>query len=294
MTGMRGVSDLGILYPCGQCHDHHESKYSEEAVSPHVDATICNAMLWLVFCALSGTGLLLAFRLPPGSRGGRGLSALGWDRHEWGDLHAWISYAFLALILLHMALHWRWFWQIAARRRSWPLVAGDRRGNFAYFTDSLQPVKQEKDRKKDEAVRGSVAAPASDDDRLAPAMAGCHAGGMLTVYVYQKCSTCRDALKWLDENGIAHQVKMIRETPPTPAELKTALDAFGGELRKIFNTSGMDYRALGFKDQLPTMSESAAFELLSKNGNLVKRPFLIGEGKALVGFKVDQWRKTLA
>ena len=46
---------------------------------------------------------------------------------------------------------------------------------------------------------------------------------MLTVYVYQKCSTCRDALKWLDDHGIAHQVKAIRETPPTPAELKTAL-----------------------------------------------------------------------
>lgn len=116
---------------------------------------------------------------------------------------------------------------------------------------------------------------------------------MLTVYVYQKCSTCRDALKWLDEKGIAHQVKMIRETPPTPTELKTALDAFGGGLRKIFNTSGMDYRALGLKDQLPTMSECAAFELLSKNGNLVKRPFLIGEGKVLVGFKVDQWEKAL-
>ena len=117
---------------------------------------------------------------------------------------------------------------------------------------------------------------------------------MLTVYVYQKCSTCRDALKWLDQQGIAHQVKAIRETPPSPAELKTALDAFGGDLRKIFNTSGMDYRALGLKDQLPIMSESAAFELLSKNGNLVKRPFVIGEGKVLVGFKADQWVKSLA
>jgi arsenate reductase len=116
---------------------------------------------------------------------------------------------------------------------------------------------------------------------------------MLTIYVYQKCSTCRDALKWLDQQGIAHQVKAIRETPPSPAELKTALNASGGDLKKIFNTSGMDYRALGLKDQLPTMSESAAFELLSKNGNLVKRPFLIGEGKVLVGFKADQWVKSL-
>jgi arsenate reductase len=116
---------------------------------------------------------------------------------------------------------------------------------------------------------------------------------MLTVYVYQKCSTCRDALKWLDQHQIAYEVKAIRETPPTSAELTAALRAFGGDLRKIFNTSGMDYRALGLKDQLPTMSEVAALDLLSKNGNLVKRPFLIGDGKVLVGFKEPDWGKTL-
>ena len=116
---------------------------------------------------------------------------------------------------------------------------------------------------------------------------------MLTVYVYQKCSTCRDALKWLHARGIPHQVKAIRETPPTPAELAAALKAFGGDLRKIFNTSGIDYRALGLKEQLPTMRESEAFDLLSKNGNLVKRPFLIGQGKVLVGFKPPDWENAL-
>ena len=116
---------------------------------------------------------------------------------------------------------------------------------------------------------------------------------MITIYCYQKCSTCRDALKWLDEKGIAHQVKAIRETPPSPAELGTALEALGGDMKRIFNTSGMDYRALGMKDKLPGMSELEAFDLLSKNGNLVKRPFLIGEGKVLVGFKVAEWEKAL-
>jgi hypothetical protein len=85
---------------------------------------IANLLLWLLFCIMAGTGLLLAYRLPPGSRGGHGLSALGWSRHEWGDLHFWISLAFLALILVHMGLHWRWFWQIACRKRAWPLLAG--------------------------------------------------------------------------------------------------------------------------------------------------------------------------
>jgi arsenate reductase len=116
---------------------------------------------------------------------------------------------------------------------------------------------------------------------------------MLTVYVYQKCSTCRDALKWLDDHGVAHQTKAIRETPPSAAELKTALKLLGGDIRKLFNTSGMDYRALGMKDKLPAMSADEAIELLSQNGNLVKRPFVIGNGLALTGFKPEIWKKNL-
>lgn len=116
---------------------------------------------------------------------------------------------------------------------------------------------------------------------------------MLTVYGYEKCSTCRDAIKWLKARGIAHSVKAIRETPPSPAELKHALAAVGGDIRKLFNTSGVDYRALGIKDRLPAMSEEDALSLLSENGNLVKRPFLTGGGKSLVGFKADVWEQTL-
>ena len=116
---------------------------------------------------------------------------------------------------------------------------------------------------------------------------------MFKVYVYQKCSTCRDALKWLGDHGIPHTVMAIRETPPTHAELESALRLLGNDIRKLFNTSGMDYRALGMKDKLPAMTEAEAIDLLSKNGNLVKRPFLIGDGKALTGFKPDVWKKNL-
>jgi arsenate reductase len=116
---------------------------------------------------------------------------------------------------------------------------------------------------------------------------------MLTAYCYQKCSTCRDALGWLESHHINHQVKAIRETPPSTTELKSALKLLGGDIRKLFNVSGMDYRALGMKDRLPQMSEAEAIQLLSSNGNLVKRPFLIGDGKALVGFKPDVWKETL-
>jgi arsenate reductase len=77
------------------------------------------------------------------------------------------------------------------------------------------------------------------------------------------------------------------------AELKVALDVANGDLRKIFNTSGMDYRALGLKDRLPSMSVNEALEMLSTHGNLVKRPFVIGDGKVLVGFKEPTWKSAL-
>lgn len=116
---------------------------------------------------------------------------------------------------------------------------------------------------------------------------------MLTVYCYQNCSTCRNALKWLAEHGIAHKVKPIRETPPTSAELRAALKSKGGDLRKLFNTSSNDYRELGLKDHLPTVTDSEAFGLMHANGNLVKRPFVIGDGIVLTGFKRDEWAATL-
>jgi membrane associated rhomboid family serine protease len=103
---------------------------------------LLNALLWLVFCAMGGTGLLLAFRLPPGSRGGRGLSAWGLSRHEWGDWHTWLSYAFLALIFAHLALHWRWFWQVAARKKRWPLLPGFGAGLALLLALALQPVRE--------------------------------------------------------------------------------------------------------------------------------------------------------
>ena len=116
---------------------------------------------------------------------------------------------------------------------------------------------------------------------------------MLTVYAYEKCSTCKDALKWLKAHGVSHQVKPIRETPPDKAELDRALKLLSGDIRKLFNTSGMDYRALGMKEKLPSMSANEAISLLSKNGNLVKRPFVIGNGVALAGFKPEEWKDTL-
>lgn len=116
---------------------------------------------------------------------------------------------------------------------------------------------------------------------------------MISVYAYKGCDTCRKALKWLAERGIPHEVKAIRETPPTVAELNVAVAAFGGDLRPLFNASGGDYRELGLKDKLPGMSVEEAVALLSTNGNLVKRPFLVGDGVVLAGFKANEWARRI-
>ncbi len=114
---------------------------------------------------------------------------------------------------------------------------------------------------------------------------------MLKVYHHEKCSTCRNALKWLAACGIAHQAVPIRQTPPSVNELQSALRASGKPLKSVVNTSGMDYRALGLKDRLPVMSEDEALSLLASNGMLVKRPFAVdaGRGIYLNGFREKDW-----
>ena len=114
---------------------------------------------------------------------------------------------------------------------------------------------------------------------------------MLIVYLYQNCSTCRNAKKWLQEKGIAFEEKAIRDTPPTVSELARAEAAVG--MGRLFNTSGGDYRELGLNDRLPGMAKEEAFALLAANGNLVKRPFVISDGVALTGFKPEEWARAL-
>ena len=110
---------------------------------------------------------------------------------------------------------------------------------------------------------------------------------------YPKCSTCRKAKKWLDENGIAYEDRHIIEENPTKEELKEWYEKSGLPLKRFFNTSGMKYRELKLKDRLPDMSEDEQLTLLATDGMLVKRPLVIGDDFVLTGFKEQQWTETL-
>jgi arsenate reductase len=116
----------------------------------------------------------------------------------------------------------------------------------------------------------------------------------MKLYTYANCGTCRNALKFLAAQKIPAQPIPIREQPPSKSELESMSQIYGGDIRKLFNTSGQDYKALNLKDKLPAMSAEQAIDLLSKNGNLVKRPFLLTERGGLVGFKEEEWRKFFA
>ena len=114
----------------------------------------------------------------------------------------------------------------------------------------------------------------------------------MKLYQYPKCSTCRKAIKFLKEGAVEVELIDITLTPPSLEELTQMLHALGDK-KKLFNTSGMQYRELDMKNKLPNMSESEALELLASNGMLIKRPFLIGSDVAQVGFKEDIWQAIL-
>lgn len=115
----------------------------------------------------------------------------------------------------------------------------------------------------------------------------------LTVYQYPKCSTCRKALKWLDEHGVAYNAVDIVVTPPSKATLTRSIKQSGLPLRAFFNTSGESYRNGGFKDKLKELSQSEAVDALQADGKLIKRPFVVKDGEVLVGFDEKAWAEAL-
>ena len=110
---------------------------------------------------------------------------------------------------------------------------------------------------------------------------------------YPKCSTCQKAQKWLDDNGIAYELRDIKTENPTYEELAKWHALSGLPLKKFFNTSGLLYKSLNLKEKLPTMSEDEQLRLLATDGMLVKRPLLVSDTFVLVGFKAPDWAARL-
>lgn len=108
---------------------------------------------------------------------------------------------------------------------------------------------------------------------------------------YTKCSTCKKAKKWLEDNNIEYDERQIKENNPTKDELKEWISNSGYPIKRFFNTSGNLYKELNLKDKLVTMTEEDQIKLLATDGMLVKRPIVVGEDIVLVGFKEEEWEK---
>ena len=110
---------------------------------------------------------------------------------------------------------------------------------------------------------------------------------------YPKCSTCQKAKAFLDQAGVSYELRDIKLQKPSQEELRRWQAESGLPLKKFFNTSGLQYRALELAKRLPQMSEDEQFALLASDGMLVKRPLLIGDGFVLAGFRQDEWEAKL-
>ena len=116
----------------------------------------------------------------------------------------------------------------------------------------------------------------------------------MKLYQYPNCSTCRKAIKFLDQQGCDFTAINIVEQPPTKIELKAMLASYDGNIRKLFNTSGMQYRELNMKEKLPQMTSAELINLLADNGKLIKRPFLLNAAKnGIVGFNEADWHNFI-
>ena len=110
---------------------------------------------------------------------------------------------------------------------------------------------------------------------------------------YPKCTTCQKAKAWLEGRGLTFDVRDIKTDRPTEAELRQWHERSGLPLKRFFNTSGLQYKALGLKDKLPEMSEEEQLSLLATDGMLVKRPILVGEDFVRTGFRPAEWETVL-
>jgi len=114
----------------------------------------------------------------------------------------------------------------------------------------------------------------------------------MKVYLYHKCSTCKNAQRFLEMHNLKPTFIEITQQPPSLDDLKTMLALQGGQLRKLFNTSGQLYREMHLSDKLETMPLEDALKLLQGNGMLVKRPFLLSKEVGLLGFNEKEWTEV--
>ncbi len=111
----------------------------------------------------------------------------------------------------------------------------------------------------------------------------------MKIWKYNKCGSCRKAISYLNNRGVEFEALEILENPPSEVELRRMLDFLGGNLKRMFNTSGVAYKEGNYKEKIKSFNEDEAIKELSGNGALIKRPFVLGDNFGVVGFKEEEW-----
>ncbi|MBM5707139.1 arsenate reductase family protein [Listeria ivanovii] len=115
---------------------------------------------------------------------------------------------------------------------------------------------------------------------------------MINFYWYPKCSNCKKAKAWLENEHTDFQEIDIKTETPSAKELQSWHELSGLPIRRFFNTSGIKYRELGLKDKIDTMSLKEAYELLASDGMLIKRPLTTNGKEVTLGFNEQEFETT--
>jgi len=114
----------------------------------------------------------------------------------------------------------------------------------------------------------------------------------IIFYSYFKCSTCRKAAKWLESKDFEFQLIDIVKEPPLVNYLNLALEQYSDDKKRIFNTRGQAFKMLNL--DIYGLSREEIIQLLLSDGKLIKRPFLIYEGKKVIlGFNEIEYAKQI-
>ena len=116
---------------------------------------------------------------------------------------------------------------------------------------------------------------------------------MIKVYCYSRCSTCKKAINWLNDNNIEYELIDLKLKPPKREEIEEYYELSNLPLRKFFNTSGLKYKELGLSQKIDNLSNNEKLDLLSSDSMLIKRPMVILNNKVLLGFKEAEWLNSL-
>ena len=117
---------------------------------------------------------------------------------------------------------------------------------------------------------------------------------MKTIFLcYKGCSTCRNAMKFLDNNNVSYEYRDIMSDNPSVDELRTWILNSGRPIKDFFNTRGLVYREMNLKESFDSLSNDQALEILSTTGKLIKRPLLISNQEILIGFNKEEYERLI-